>query len=482
MWPPAGFVSLCDHAMDRHSLLPLTLSAMLATTLHVGVLSLPRPAEADTTRQISPLQLPLPDRPEDKPLDPEPEKPEPPTPEEPKPEPPKPDEPKPEPEAAVPPKLSDEVLPEPEPAKMEIGKEDAPRIATIAWISHDDFQELMAMQSRTIQPGLQREAVAQADAPLNFEPAQPRDQFGMPELATGVDTQDPGQGRDAAPDRNADSPPAEPQPAAEAPANPVERTSPDIRLEQANDDQQLAMDPPAENTQPESKDTASRPEAPSEDAGRSVSTDPGPSPDALTLEDNRPEPSQEQLALGPITEPRPPVPDVTAAPATQPGVTPDAPSAASAPSTQPAGEKPRQGDGGQMDQTRNMATQESPTSVTQSDRESVPTQLTPSADRVRLGNVVASRGIEIKTVRPRISIATRYTATPRNPHVRVVFDRQGQVLLAEITRSSGYADIDGPILNALYAWRASGKMLQEMKSSTFEWRGIILMGDEPDTP
>lgn len=96
-----------------------------------------------------------------------------------------------------------------------------------------------------------------------------------------------------------------------------------------------------------------------------------------------------------------------------------------------------------------------------SDRESEATAL---KDRVKVtpGQPVAAKGLEIKTRRPVFSLYTRVTAAPRNAVVRVRFTREGKVASAEMVRSSGVADVDRPILDAVYGWTASGKKLLEL--------------------
>ncbi len=78
------------------------------------------------------------------------------------------------------------------------------------------------------------------------------------------------------------------------------------------------------------------------------------------------------------------------------------------------------------------------------------------------GAVVTGQGIEIKTVVPRISVIARMSIIPRNPVVKVTFDRTGQVSTARFIRNTGYENWDGPVLASLYQWRASGKRLKEI--------------------
>ncbi len=96
-----------------------------------------------------------------------------------------------------------------------------------------------------------------------------------------------------------------------------------------------------------------------------------------------------------------------------------------------------------------------------SDKESEATALKDRV-QVRPGQPVAAKGLEIKTRRPVFSLYTRVTAAPRNAVVRVRFTREGKVASAEMVRSSGVADVDRPILDAVYGWTASGKQLLEL--------------------
>jgi outer membrane biosynthesis protein TonB len=70
----------------------------------------------------------------------------------------------------------------------------------------------------------------------------------------------------------------------------------------------------------------------------------------------------------------------------------------------------------------------------------------------------------VVTARPRWSTTTLLTAAPRNVRVRVAFDRAGRVVLAEfVGEGSGYADVDEPLLHAIYRWRASGERIARLR-------------------
>lgn len=78
------------------------------------------------------------------------------------------------------------------------------------------------------------------------------------------------------------------------------------------------------------------------------------------------------------------------------------------------------------------------------------------------GRTLARDGIEIRTARARWSSTTRVTAIPRNPILEVTFDATGKVVRAAYLpgKSTGYPDVDRPLLDAIYRWRASGEKFQ----------------------
>lgn len=100
---------------------------------------------------------------------------------------------------------------------------------------------------------------------------------------------------------------------------------------------------------------------------------------------------------------------------------------------------------------------------TKSDRESDAAS-TVTAKVRDLGQPLISQGLEIRTVRPRFTYYTQLTASPRPPVVRVQFDREGRVYRAEYVQSSGVSDVDRPLLDAIYEWRARGKQLEGLSN------------------
>lgn len=142
---------------------------------------------------------------------------------------------------------------------------------------------------------------------------------------------------------------------------------------------------------------------------------------------DRPADQAEQMNDG--AEPQPPRPDQPQAPQPQ---TPAQP--------RPA-EKPR------------------PTAAPKDEREAPPVSRN-EGFQVQPGQVVARHGLEIRTSVPRFSIVARMSsAITVNPMVELTFDKNGKVIAARFVRSTGFANIDGPILASLYRWTAVGESL-----------------------
>lgn len=97
----------------------------------------------------------------------------------------------------------------------------------------------------------------------------------------------------------------------------------------------------------------------------------------------------------------------------------------------------------------------------QSDRES-PASSILTAEWTKLGQPIAAKGLEIKTRKPRFTQYTRLMGAQRDPIVRVHFRRDGRVELVEMVRSSGNPDVDRPVTDAIYQWRATGQSLERI--------------------
>lgn len=87
-----------------------------------------------------------------------------------------------------------------------------------------------------------------------------------------------------------------------------------------------------------------------------------------------------------------------------------------------------------------------------------------SAVTVDPGRPAATKGLKINTVRPEWSTTTRIVALPKNPVVRVRFNRAGKVVDANFVDryDTGWPEVDGPLLDAIYRWKAEGERLREL--------------------
>ncbi len=94
----------------------------------------------------------------------------------------------------------------------------------------------------------------------------------------------------------------------------------------------------------------------------------------------------------------------------------------------------------------------------QSDRESTAASIL-TAEWRKLGQPLAGAGLEIKTRRPKFTHYTRIMGAARDPVVLVHFRRDGKVERVDLVRSSGNADVDRPVIDAIYLWRATGEPL-----------------------
>ncbi|MBB6430628.1 CARDB domain-containing protein [Algisphaera agarilytica] len=265
------------------------------------------------------------------------------------------------------------------PDELKLGRDDEPARVTVAWIAHDDFQELLARESVTLQPILQDKVDPTPNAPLERDP----EDTGNPAVVA--------------------PPPAPPTPNPADAQTPASRQTADTSVDPVDTDNAGELP----NAAPGAVDQT----------GDSTQDSPG------------------------IAQPNP----------TSPQSPPESPPTVA---SQEQGEKP--------------------TSAPRSDREVDPTTLI-QAKSVRPGQVLVGPGIEIKTFRPQWSAAARF-ALPRNPKVVITFDPDGTVLEAAFITSTGFDNVDGPLLSSLYRWKATGKSLQEI-TKPFPIELTILLGD-----
>ena len=81
----------------------------------------------------------------------------------------------------------------------------------------------------------------------------------------------------------------------------------------------------------------------------------------------------------------------------------------------------------------------------------------------KTGRPLAMKGLEILTRRPQLPLLTQLTTRPRDPIVEMRFDRTGKVVQATLLVSTGHENVDGPIVDSLYRWRARGELLERLK-------------------
>ncbi|MDA0803711.1 MAG: hypothetical protein O2819_08175 [Planctomycetota bacterium] len=79
------------------------------------------------------------------------------------------------------------------------------------------------------------------------------------------------------------------------------------------------------------------------------------------------------------------------------------------------------------------------------------------------GKPLAAKGLEVRTRKAVFPLLTRITTSPGNPVCMIEFDRNGRPVRCRVLQSSGYREeIDEPVLDALYRWRAAGQQLSQL--------------------
>lgn len=91
------------------------------------------------------------------------------------------------------------------------------------------------------------------------------------------------------------------------------------------------------------------------------------------------------------------------------------------------------------------------------------------------GMPLAGQGLRINTVQPRFSVTARITRPGRDPVVMIKFNRAGEVVDAKFADGigTGAPDIDEPILDAVYRWTATGKLLGEIPAGKAD-AGVVV--------
>ena len=390
---------------------------------------------------------------------------------------------------------------------VQVGSDDGVDRLTVAWISHDDFLKLQARKAQVIQPAVQKDVEPVENARIEPDPEPPQPPAGSAQSAT-------------APLQDADTRPAEQIEARSQvpdPAPPIEQVDA-VALEERNaraTDQPpaIAPVPPREQAVPitqepadATKPTDGSPTQQTEAAlPRTINADPLLEGSSSLDDSDRVEAKALQDATGPVSRRTEPTSQMAAIaddpkasgapaliePAEAPAPTDGQPTtqqAAETPMPDPDGtrataepiegpadvdpnpaEAPDQADWKPVIDVDTSAREEPgpnaepsrPTAADRAEKESDPFDLAGSF-KVVPGSVIVRRGIEIQTVKPRFGVATRVSMLPSNPTAKVQFDRNGRVIRAWLTKSSGYPSVDLPVVASMYRWRATGKKLAEL--------------------
>ena len=124
---------------------------------------------------------------------------------------------------------------------------------------------------------------------------------------------------------------------------------------------------------------------------------------------------------------------------------------------EPPRENPTGGEGNATGQASGVATAEGAESDRESDASSVV-----DAPVKKLGQPLAARGLRITSVKPRLSHRTQIMGGRRDPVVRLHFASDGRVRSVEFLQESGNVDIDRPVEDALFFWKAEGEALASL--------------------
>ena len=358
----------------------------------------------------------------------------------------KPTEPDPPGPGRAEPKKKARMLPRPERLipKIKIGRHDAPRRPTGAWIPYDHFERLMAAkQAMTAQPALQKHSPPTPHAAVRIDASSP----GVP-TAMAVPRSQPEAIKAAAKTMLRDAANQDDQ---------SHRATADKLRDAAKPADQRHAESPHERGDPATQTGAA--------PWPLMATAPGAKialPKWLSKNLNA-------VNLVDATGPNPPKPNPAARlEARSPDARPDGQPTVVVGQHQPL---PASSDSKSTLYSPQWAAR--PTAAPRSDRESTPTvQL--SLNKQKIGRIEVSKGMELLPILPRISMVSRITAIPAMPVGRIYINSQGRVVRAELVRSTGYAGWDSPILNSLYKWRAVGPQVKKIKKQwavTIEFKG-----------
>jgi hypothetical protein len=360
----------------------------------------------------------------------------------------------------------------------------------MTWIGYDEYKEQLAQHAEVEQAAFTDKDVAGGGALAQGELKQ------LPAVAPGQEAQ---ASPPTPPPTAQPSPPTPPTPATpqtiatpqtpETPQAPTTQpTPPEMKPVEA-----VRAVSPTETPQPSDMkgvapmpvETVTLPTAP-------VGPDPN-LPPAIERAEVKPDPSKEapptaevQPMNTPEPVPRPEVPPTEKPQVeipTTPNLQPPSPQTPPSPPTPQTPQNPNSGANGATSPVVSPVTGppgapgKGTATGDKSDRESDATSIVDVPPSMwRSGKPLARKGLEIKTKKPELPILTRLTTNPGNPVCEVLFGKDGVPVSCKILQSSGFADIDGPVTDALYRWRAKGSQLEKLapgKTVTFRIRFIL---------
>ncbi len=336
----------------------------------------------------------------------------------------------------------------------------------MTWIGYAEYQEHLAQHSEVDQAAFTETdaggggALAQGD----FKP--------LPAVPPGEKAQAPVPPEQAVPPSPAPTPPAVALAEAVRTASPTETPLPSDERGLAPAPVKIASAESELPTAPAGPDALlppaiDRPEVkpdPAKDPPPTAEVKPDPRPEPPPTDPTSPTDPTPQSKVSPSPDPVPPSP-----PAQSPqNAVPPSPNSGAGGATSPV-VSPVTGPPGSVGASK--------ASGEKSDRESDATSIADVPPSLwRNGKPLARKGLEIKTKKPELPILTKITTSPSNPICEILFGRDGVPVTCTVLQSSGYPDIDGPVTDALYRWRAKGSQLEQLapgKTLKFRIRFIL---------
>ncbi|MCA9278711.1 MAG: hypothetical protein H6815_11025 [Phycisphaeraceae bacterium] len=84
------------------------------------------------------------------------------------------------------------------------------------------------------------------------------------------------------------------------------------------------------------------------------------------------------------------------------------------------------------------------------------------------GKPLSAEGVRITTYKPKFTTTTLLSTSPSNPIVDITFGSNGEVVrrgVRFVGRGTGYPDVDRPLIEAMYLWKATGRKIDELRET-----------------